>query len=180
MSKEQSNYRIFLQSKDPVSFRQLMREYATSLHYFASGIVSNAAEAEEIVSDVFLKVWQQRDALPDCDDFKPYLFKAVKNTALNYLKKSGRRTTGRNQWEAHIKHNTGITPEEMMISKEQVQIIRKAINSLPPRCREIFTLVKEKGHSYEEVALQLGISKATVNVQMTLALKKIWNGLQLK
>lgn len=61
-----------------------------------------------------------------------------------------------------------------MISKEHLDLIQAAIRSLPPRCRQIFVLVKEEGLSYEEVATLLDISKATVNVQMTLALKKMW------
>ncbi|WP_173003116.1 RNA polymerase sigma-70 factor [Chitinophaga sp. SYP-B3965] len=158
------------------SFKCLMNEFGPSLHYFANSITDNLQEAEEIVSDVFIKIWQQRENLPPPDNIKFYLFKAVKNTALNYLKSKGRRAANLAAWELQVNIH-GQNPEEILISKEDVTSIRSVIDQLPPRCRQIFILVKEDGLTYEQVAHLLDISKATVNVQMTLAIKKIWGAL---
>ncbi|MEC5145194.1 RNA polymerase sigma-70 factor [Chitinophaga sp. 212800010-3] len=177
MNKQQPNYAAFLQNGDMASFRHLVKEFGTSLRYFAAGIVGNEQEAEEIVSDVFVKIWQQRGQLPAPEHFKFYLFKAVKNTALNYLKSNGRRQAHQAEWAVQVQGPAIPNPEDVMISKEQVGRIQQVIQSLPPRCRQIFILVKEDGLTYEQVAQLLDLSKATVNVQMTLATRKIWAAL---
>ena len=159
------------------SFKRLMRSYGPSLHYFAGSIVENQQEAEEIVADVFIKIWQQRGSHPAPDNTKLYLLKAVKNTALNYLKSKGRRAAHEAVWEVQVNNLHARNPADILISKEELRSIQAIINSLPPRCRQIFVLVKDEGLSYQEVAQLLDISKATVNVQMTLAMKKIWGAL---
>lgn len=177
MSIELPLYSTFWKTGDIGSFKCLMNEFGPALHYFADSMVGNLQEAEEIVSDVFIKIWQHRENLPPPDNIRFYLFKAVKNTALNYLKSKGRRTANLAAWELQVKRLHGPNPEEIMISKEDVTSIQSAIRQLPPRCRQIFILIKEDGLTYEQVAHLLDISKATVNVQMTLAMKKIWGAL---
>ncbi|WP_143305687.1 RNA polymerase sigma-70 factor [Chitinophaga vietnamensis] len=177
MNKYQPDYITALRGGDTASFRLLVRDFGTALHYFACSVTGDELEAEEIVSDVFVKIWQQRAALPGPEHIRFYLFRAVKNTALNYIKSKGRRTERQAEWAIQVQPPAAPNPEEMMISKEQVNKIQQAIQSLPPRCRQIFILVKEEGLSYEEVAQLLDLSKATVNVQMTLATKKIWAAL---
>lgn len=177
MSSVQPFYITFWKTGDMGSFKVLMKEFGPTLHYFANSIVDNQQEAEEIVSDVFIKIWQQRENLPTPDNIKFYLFKAVKNTALNYLKSKGRRSANLAAWEVQVSPFHEQNPEDIMISKEDVTSIQSLIRNLPPRCRQIFILVKEDGLSYEQVAHLLDISKATVNVQMTLAMKKIWAAL---
>jgi len=177
MSIESLSYNTFWKTGDMKSFKCMMNEFGPSLHYFADSIAGNLQEAEEIVSDVFIKIWQQRENLPPPDNIKFYLFKAVKNTALNYLKNKGRRAANLAAWELQVNLRHAQNPEEIMISKEDLTSIRSVIGQLPPRCRQIFILVKEDGLTYEQVAHLLDISKATVNVQMTLALKKVWGAL---
>lgn len=173
-SKDYSSFWVF---GDLSAFKQLMKAFSPSLKYFACSIVGNEAEAEEIVADVFIKIWQQREHITPPESLQYYLFKAIKNTALNYLKSNGRRSTHQAAWEIRISQHVNQSPEEIMISKEQLTLIHTAIHALPPRCRQIFILVKEEGLTYEQVATLLDLSKATVNVQMTLALKKIWAAL---
>lgn len=177
MGSNPTSYITFWETGDLESFKLLVDEFTVPLHYFASNILGNSQEAEEVVSDVLMKIWQQRSHLPDQLHFKFYLYKAVKNTALNYLKRKGRQTAGHAGWEILVDRHGYQNPEDTMISKEHLGLIRSAIASLPPRCRQIFILVKEEGLTYEQVAALLDISKATVNVQITLALKKIWSTL---
>ncbi|MEI3802538.1 MULTISPECIES: RNA polymerase sigma-70 factor [unclassified Chitinophaga] len=177
MSSQNHDYTSFWTTGDLSSFKEMMKAFTPSLKHFAGNIVGNEAEAEEIVADVFIKIWQQRLQVTSPDDVRYYLFKAVKNTALNYLKSNGRRTTHHTAWEIQVNRVTSKNPEDILISKEQLSHINAAINSLPHRCRQIFILVKEEGLTYEQVATLLDLSKATVNVQMTIALKKIWAAL---
>ncbi|RPD38096.1 RNA polymerase sigma-70 factor [Chitinophaga barathri] len=177
MHSELTTFDTFWKTGDMESFKRLMKSFGPMLHYFAGSIVENAQEAEEIVSDVFIKVWQQRQHFPPPDNVRYYLLTAVKNTALNYLKGKGRRAAHYAAWEVQVSRRNDHSPEEILISKEDIRSIQNIIGQLPPRCRQIFILVKEEGLTYEEVAQLLDISKATVNVQMTLALKKIWAAL---
>ncbi|HVI45779.1 MAG TPA: RNA polymerase sigma-70 factor [Chitinophaga sp.] len=177
MNRYQLNYVSTLQSGDMTAFRLLVKDFGATLHYFAYSMVGNEQEAEEIVSDVFMKVWQYRAQLPGPDNIRFYLFRAVKNTALNYIKSNDRRNDHQAEWVVEVQPPENPNPEEVMISKEQVTRIQQTIQSLPPRCRQIFTLIKEDGLSYEEVAQLLDLSKATVSTQMRLATKKIWAAL---
>jgi len=176
-SSKDQDYSSFWMWGDLTAFKEIMKAFTASLKYFACSIVGNEAEAEEIVADVFIKIWQQREHITPPESLQYYLFKAVKNTALNYLKSNGRRSAHYSAWEIQVNPHRSQSPEDILISKEQVDQIRDAVQSLPPRCRQIFILVKEEGLTYEQVAVLLDLSKATVNVQMTLALKKIWAAL---
>lgn len=162
---------------DQQALRKLVLHFSPALHRFAFNMTGNMQEAEEIVSDVFVKLWRQRANLPAIHALKYYLYKSVRNTALNYIKQHNRRSAGQYNWEVTVKHDGMPTPEDFLISKEQLVFIRDAIKALPPRCQEVFLLVKEEGLSYAEVADLLDISIATVNVQITIALKKIWKTL---
>ncbi len=117
MSSEQPSYNTFWKTGDMGSFKCLMKEFGPALHYFADSMTGNRQEAEEIVSDVFIKIWQQRENLPPPGNIKFYLFKAVKNTALNYLKSKDRRASHHSAWEVQVKRLQGRNPEEIMISK---------------------------------------------------------------
>ena len=163
---------------DQRALKPLILHFSPSLHRFAYGMVGEEQEAEEIVSDVFVKLWAQHHQLPPAGALKYYLYKAVRNTALNYIKRNNRRGAGHYKWEVLVRSSGTPTPEDFLITKENLLSIRNAIQALPPRCQEIFCLVKEEGLSYAEVASLLDISVATVNVQITIALKKIWAALE--
>lgn len=162
---------------DQQALKKLVIHFSPSLHRFAFSMMGNMQEAEEIVSDVFVNLWRQRVNLPAVNVLKYYLYKSVRNTALNYIKQNNRRSAGHYSWEVTVRDGEMPTPEDFLISKEQLVFIRDAIRALPPRCQEVFMLVKEEGLSYAEVADLLNISVATVNVQITIALKKIWKTL---
>ena len=163
---------------DQRALKPLILHFSPALHRFAYGMVGNEQEAEEIVSDVFVKLWGQRHQLPPAGALKYYLYKCVRNTALNYIKHNNRRGAGHYRWEVLVRNGETPTPEDFLITKENLLSIRNAIQALPPRCQEIFCLVKEEGLSYAEVGCLLEISVATVNVQITIALKKIWAALE--
>lgn len=164
---------------DEQAFRRVVHHFADRLYQFSLSMVRNTQDAEEVVSDVFLKIWQLREHLPESGQFPFYLYRAVKHTSLNYLKKKTRKKEAEIAFYVEAVKEYSRTPEEMAISKENMANIRLAINTLPTRCRQIFLLVKEDGLSYQEVAELLDISPATVNVQMTIAVRKLWQTLDL-
>jgi RNA polymerase sigma-19 factor, ECF subfamily len=158
---------------DAQAYKQLFLLFYPSLVPFAVSIIKSKELAEEIVSDVFIKIWQRRQQLDKVENLPFYLFTAVKNKCLSQLSDS--------RYKAQIDINE-ITvefrsiyhdPEQKMISAEMVKQIHAAIQDLPPRCKLIFKLVKEDGFKYKEVAELLQVSVKTVENQMSLAFKKI-------
>ena len=128
--------------------------------------------AQEIVLDVFLKLWNQRNTLPDVRSIEDYCFVLVKNASLNYLEKELR-------YESNMEHTIPddlkktVTPEEDLISEELFARYVKALDRLPERCREVFIRIREENQSYAEVAEALDISVKTVDAQLQKATKKL-------
>ena len=161
------------ESDDDHAFGQLYISYFHNLHKFAVSIIRNRELAEEIVSDVFIKIWQNRAKLGTIENFKLYLYISTKNTALNYLSRHFRKKIVSLDEMALNIPAISYNPENLMITNEAVKKIEFAIQNLPLRCRLIFKLAKEDGLKYNDIAKLLDISVNTIDSQMAIALKKI-------
>ena len=165
---------------DAQAYKQLFLLFYPSLVPFAVSIIRSKELAEEIVSDVFIKVWQRRHQLDKVENLPFYLFTAVKNKCISRLndpKHKAQIDINDVTFEfKSIYHD----PEQKMISAEMIRQIHAAIQDLPPRCKLIFKLVKEEGFKYKEVAQLLQVSVKTVENQMSLAFKKIGTAIKLK
>lgn len=155
------------------SYNELFLTCSSRLIYFSASIVSSFPQAEEIVSDVFLALWQKRGQLTHVRNPLVYLYISTKNLSLNVLKQQRRHR--HHDLETVDPEMFAIAPEAEsgMISAEVSQKIESSIRSLPARCQLIFRLVKHDHLSYREVAELLDISSKTVDAQLTLAIKKI-------
>lgn len=155
------------------AFGQLFMAFLPNLTSFAQSIIRNKELSEEIVSDVFIKVWQYRENLCKIDNLKLYLYVSIKNTAFNYLSRHYRKEMiaidDMSLESISIQNN----PEELLITSEALNRINAAIKMLPPRCKVIFKLAKEDGLKYSEIAQLLNISVNTIDNQMAIAVKKI-------
>lgn len=165
---------------DTQAYKQLFLLFYPSLVQFAVSITKSKELSEEVVSDVFIKIWERRHQLDKVENLSFYLFTAVKNRCINKLHDKKTRS------EVNI-NDIGIEfkslyhdPEQKMISAEMINQIQAVIHELPPRCRLIFKLVKEEGLKYKEVAELLHISLKTVENQMSLAFKKIGTTINFK
>ena len=158
---------------DQHAFGQMYVAYMPLLLRFANSIIKNHELAEEIVSDVFIKIWQNRNEIGKIENFKLYLYISTKNTALNYLSRHFRKDIISLE---EMSLNTSIgpyNPEQLLITCEAVKKINHEIQKLPARCKLIFKLVKEDGLRYNDIAELLNISVKTIDSQMAIALKKI-------
>ncbi|MFT3932574.1 MAG: RNA polymerase sigma-70 factor [Chitinophagaceae bacterium] len=165
-------------NEDPVAYKELFISFYNPLLRFAITLVKSKEQAEEVVSDVFINIWEKRKRIASISNFKVYLFIAVKNTALNYLSKQNKNLTD-NVDEAGIElKSIYFDPEQLMVTAEMVARIKSAIDSLPPKCKLIFKLIKEDELKYRDVAEILGISVKTVESQIAIALKKIGTAIQ--
>lgn len=165
---------------DAQAYKQLFFKFYNPLVKFAAGLVDTRESAEEIVSDVFIKVWDKRSVLNAIENLRVYLYVSTKNTALNYIAKQKKVDIVRLEDINIDLPSTTLNPEQLMITAEMVRRIDNAINSLPPRCKLVFKLVKEDGLPYREVADILSISVKTIDNQLAIALKKIAQAINLQ
>lgn len=155
------------------AYKTLFITMNESLINFARSILKSSEDAEEVVSDFFITIWQKRKSLPPIENPKLYFYVGVKNGSLNKLKSIKRQQLPSDvEWQTTIK-SVFFNPEELMLSSELVKRVMKAINDLPPKCKTIFKLVKEDGLKYAEVASLLDISIKTVEAQMAIAVRRI-------
>jgi RNA polymerase sigma-70 factor (ECF subfamily) len=164
---------------DEKAFKQLFDLYAGRLFQFSYSFLKNRSMAEEAVSDVFFKVWLNRSSLIHIENLKAYLFKATYNTTLNYLdEKKRKKAISLDDVEVDLVIDQ-ICPETELISKELKDIIEKAIDSLPSRCKLIYKMAKVEQMKYKEIAELLNISVKTIDHQLTIAIKKIGEVIKL-
>lgn len=157
------------------AFEELYKKYYVYLCLIAEHIVRNSSDAEEIVSDVFIRLWNLRERT-EIRSIKTYLICAVRNTSLNYIEqnKMRNRLTCRFEdsdlslfsWDSDY-------PLGRLYEIEVTEILRKGINSLPDGCREVFLLSRHDGMKYSDIAERLGISVNTVKTQMKIALSRL-------
>lgn len=150
------------------AFKQLFHFYYASLCRYATGIISSAEDAEEIVQQVFLRIWERREALNITVSFKAYLYRSVHNASLNH--KQRRKNDVRfDDLPLRIVHAAEVSHEMdvKLLEKE----IGKALNSLPEQCRKIFELSRFEELKYREIAELLDISIKTVENHMGKALR---------
>ena len=160
-------------AEDMKAYKELYLLMFHNLHRFSCSLVKSKEVAEEIVSDVFIKLWQIRNQLNTIQNLKVYLYCITKNLSLNYLAKASRNPSVQLEQievESVIEFKT---PEDIYISNEIIRNLKLAIQELPPQCRIIFLLVRDQALSYKEVAKILNISVFTVRNQVAIATKKI-------
>lgn len=158
------------------AFKELFNRHYRSLCNYAMRVVVVPEIAEEVVSDVFVKLWKNRENIEVHTSFEAYMYRAVRNQALDYLKLRSYRNRERDslesvQWTlAHADHHT---PVEEIIFNEFYERIEGYICALPRQCQLIFRLSREEGLRYREIADRLKISVKTVETQMGRALKTL-------
>ena len=128
--------------------------------------------SQEIVLDVFLKLWKQRSNLLDVRNIEDYCFILVKNASLYYLEKESKHTYIHPD-SLPEPQEQNCSPEESLISEELFALYVKALDRLPERCREVFIRIREEKQSYAQVAEELGISMNTVDAQLQKAITRL-------
>ena len=158
---------------DQQAYRELYMAFFPPLLQFANGFIKSRQSAEEIVSDVFITIWEKRNRLEHISNLKLYLYTATRNTAINYITRHNKVMITELSELPIEPQSLHYDPERMLITSEMKKMIAEAINSLPTRCKLIFKLVKEDELKYREVAELLKVSIKTVETQMSIALKRI-------
>jgi RNA polymerase sigma-70 factor, ECF subfamily len=175
-SRMESLFKKVVQDGDYIAFRDLFTRYYRSLCNYSMRVVATREVAEEVVSDVFVKLWKNREQIEVHTSFEAYMYRAVRNQSLDYLKLKMHRVHEREsldclQWNlAYADH---YTPVEEVVFNEFYDRVETYINDLPRQCQLIFRMSREEGLRYREIADQLNISIKTVETQMGRALKTL-------
>ncbi|WP_034040908.1 RNA polymerase sigma factor [Wocania ichthyoenteri] len=154
------------------AFLKLFNHYKNDVYNYSKKMLKEKVYAEEIVQDVFLKVWLTRENLNPDLSFKSYIFTITRNLTINFLHKAAndRRMRESVFYEKSTYYNsTDVLFDEIYCEKLQQQ----AINNLPPKRKRIFELSRKEDMSYDQISKELGISKNTVKNQMSRALDSI-------
>ncbi|MFC0773367.1 RNA polymerase sigma factor [Terrimonas alba] len=159
-------------------YEELYKLLCNRLIHFSASIIGSFHQAEEIVSDVFISIWQKREQLSGVENPIVFLYVCTKNLTLNALKKTKQQPLS---YDALYDDALSIVPdvESHIISTQVAQKIENAIRSLPARCQLIFRLVKMDGLRYKEVAELMEISPKTVDAQLAIAVKKVAETIRL-
>lgn len=158
---------------DKKAFESIFYLLNEPLIQFCMMYIHQTEAAEDIVSDVFFRCWTNRKSLSEIRSLDTYLFVAVKNQSLNYIKKfSGIHLVQIDDTNEFQLINT-FNPQEALETKELMLKLEQAIDMLPQQCQIIFRLIKEEDLRYKEVAEILNISPKTVKNQLYRAMKKL-------
>ncbi len=158
---------------DQTSFRQLYHQFYKKLLQFAFVLTRNKEVAEELVEDVFIKFWKNRKNAENIRNVKIYIYSATKNTCLNYLSSKAYENITQPFDAINIELANPLSPDQILIYRETYTKIKSAIETLPPRCKMIFKLIREDGLKYKEVSEILNLSVSTIEAQMTIAIRRI-------
>ena len=164
---------------DETAYKEIFFTFYNALVRFSMTFIEERETAEEVVSDVMMKVWDKRKTLGSIENLRVYLYISTKNTSLNYLSKKKIPVVSLDNLTIDFP-SPALNPEQLMITAEMVRRINNAVNALPPRCKLVFRLVKEDGLPYKDVAQILNISIKTIDNQLAIALRKISEAINLQ
>ena len=159
-----------LKNGNSKAFEKLFEHHHKKLYSFLFHLLNSKEDAEEIVQETFIKIWEKREDFIEGYPFESFLFKIAKNAFLNL----NRKKVNRRVFEEHLNLLQEISSEksdDYIIFKETSDIIDIIISGLPPKRKEIFLLRRIEGLSRQEIAERLGISVVTVDGQLLKANK---------
>ena len=165
-----------LKEDDANAFDQLFKQFAKRLYYFELGYLKSKADAEEIVQDVFYKIWENRKSLNPDLSFKAYIFKIAYRNINEAFRKLAQEQSYRHELIA-VSLNFDNDLDERTDYHSLLCLVETIVNGLPPRQKDIFIMRKQQGMAVKEIANVLGITPKTVENHLTEALKTVKKGL---
>ncbi|WP_300602396.1 sigma-70 family RNA polymerase sigma factor [Niabella sp.] len=159
-------------ARDQGAYKELYLYFYPSMYRLALVIAGEETMAEEVVSDVMIRIWTMEYRLAYVEHLKTYLLTAVRNTALTHLKKKGPQIPiPEEAWDREAA--AADIPDQRLMTAELSELIERTVRALPQKCQEVYRLIKEEGLSYKEVGTILQLSQNTLETHMCTALKKL-------
>ena len=161
---------------DERAFTELFDAYYRQLGEYVYKLTESIEVTEEIVQDVFIKIWLKKEKLLELDNFSYYLFILSKNQTLNHLRKKANDKVRQLEWLKQFEEEVYI-PDDSSVIEEYRSLMDEAIEKLPPQQKKVYKLSREERLKHEEIAKMLDISPETVKKHIKLALRFIKNEL---
>lgn len=164
-----------VKQSDQRAFRELYNRYNGKLYGNIQRMTKSSDIADDILQMVFVKLWENRLTIDIDRSFKSYIYQIAQNTVFDHFRKNARdraliAIASRQREELEINESP---VEKWLGEKEDKRILRKAVDRLPPRRKEIYQLCKLEGYSYDQVSELLGISTSTINDHIVKASKTL-------
>jgi RNA polymerase sigma-70 factor (ECF subfamily) len=156
---------------DEAAFAHLFHTYQNRLGAFVMQLTGSKPLAEEIVQEIFIRIWEKREKLSHVAHFHPYLYAVARNYSLSFLKKLGRELARKQAWEISVAATHD--EEDDTVIKDYRRIIDQAISELPAQRQKVYLLSRDEGLRQAEIADRMAISLETVKKHMVLALRSI-------
>lgn len=163
---------------DETAFRVIYDNYRRKIYAYTIRLTESEAIADDIIQDVFMKVWVNRQSLESIDNFNAWLHTVARNHIADVMKIIAKARVSHQQWAKAANGITNIT-EETITDKENQQLLQQALNRLSPQQRLIYHLTRHEGTKHADIAGQLQISRNTVKTHLVHALRSIRSYLQL-
>lgn len=167
-----------LKKGNEIAYTYLVELYYEKLFYYASNLARDSFRSEDIVQNVFIRMWQQREKLNFNISIKSYLYKSVYNEFVDQYRKDIAITSLEKKYIEDI--NSNIESSDNDKTERRIALVEKEIEQLPPKCKETFILNKKEGLTYVEIAEFQNVSVGTVEKQMNKAFCLIRNKLKGK
>ena len=161
---------------DNVSFQTTVLPLSDRLFRLALRVTMNRAEAEDVVQDTLLRVWERRSEWGQIDNLEAFAIATCRNRALDVAKRAGRNTVPLDKVEGS--HLSASGTQRALEVREQLSLVRRLMDSLPELQRTIMLLRDIEGQSYGEIAKELGISETQVKVYLHRARTKVREGIK--
>lgn len=155
-----------------LAFKLLFEAYRGRVFTFVVNFIHSAADAEEIVQDTFLSLWQNRDGLVKVTHPRNYIYTVVRNKTLRYLSNTARDEKMLKIVWANMQVEVNPT-EEALLLRESRALIDKALSMLPEQKQKIFRMCREEGMSHEDIAVEMGLSRSRIKNIMVEVLRFI-------
>lgn len=157
---------------DEAAFGVVFHHYQKKIYSYTFHLTGSKGLAEELVQDVFLKVWQHRTTLPGLLRFDNWLFTIARNKVFDLLKTMAKEVAFRRQMAVMLDPASNAV-DDSIFARENEERLQKALDCLPPRQKQIFTLSRHQGLKHDEIAARLHISRHTVKTHLVQALRTL-------
>lgn len=152
---------------DQRAFKRLVEQYSATIYTHVLTYLKNASRAEEITQDIFMNVWKHRTELPSINNFAGYLYVMTRNRTNSAFRE---RMLKLDEAEKDELETNWLNPAGELELRQLSETVNRGINLLPPRRKQVFTMSRFEGKSYDEIAGELGVSKSAVNKHIIEAL----------
>lgn len=149
-------------------FEAIYNDHFEGLLRYAFSIAEDKATAEDVVSEVFISLWNRKDQLDEINNVEAYLVQSVKHLSIKKIKKSRKETLGPID---ESKYPQALNPENILIGKELESVINQVVQSLTPYGKLVYDMARNKGYSNEKIAKELDMNQATVRKHLSNVIK---------